>query len=415
MTMIEKFRTDIASADDKIGVDEDAGVIFGYVVCEEGKCKTPGRGEFDLEGLTTLVTLGNGNSSGIRQRFQHPTMSDDGLGSYVSRAKNFRLDERDGRKIIRADAHFTETALTMNPTGGEPLGKYLLRLAKTDPGGFQSSIVMDFDKLEREDDNGKRLPPIFRPTKLWASDFVDEGDAVHGDIFGSSQALELFMDGSDRRVTSKVAAAGGQYLKQVFPDKPREFIEERFNQFRDRCLDGRFGSSGINPTPDSEESSVDKDVTDALAKQDEKITELGATFGTKLDSLSAMLTANEEARKSEDEKRRKAAEDSRNRGSEIAALCKKANYPDVEQLIGDESLSVDDAMKKVFSWQCERSGSLGVGGIGDGGGEPTDPVEKLRNEFSKNAERYGKAGYKNREDWVRHQCRDKGLEYKKPA
>ncbi|MCA9137057.1 MAG: hypothetical protein KDB00_09865 [Planctomycetales bacterium] len=44
--------------------------------------------------------------------------SDDGLGKRVARAENFRMDQRDGRKIVRADTFLTETAMKHNATGG---------------------------------------------------------------------------------------------------------------------------------------------------------------------------------------------------------------------------------------------------------------------------------------------------------
>jgi hypothetical protein len=244
----QKFRADSVASDKAIGADLDAGRINGYVVCEEGRCKTPMRGEFDVQALMKIVELGNADPRGVRMRFQHPSMSDDGLGTYVARAKNFRIDKRDGRTIVRADAHMTETAMTTNPKGGEPLGSYLIKLAKTDPGGFQSSVVIEHDKLERKDDDGKRLPPLFRPKKLWASDFVDEGDAVHGDIFGSMDSLDEFFEGSNRKFASRFAVAGGQYLDQLFPDADREVISERL--MRSKPVTWKRGSEFPNhPKP----------------------------------------------------------------------------------------------------------------------------------------------------------------------
>jgi hypothetical protein len=401
----EKFRSDVFRGDNSIGVDEEAGRINGFVVCEEGRCKTPMRGEFDAEALNTIVQLGNENTAGVRMRFQHPSQSDDGLGSYVGRAFNFRMDEREGRQLVRADAVFNEVALTTSIKGGEPPAKYLLKLAKSDPGALQTSIVVTNDKLERQDDDGKRLPPLFRPKKLWASDFVDEGDAVHGDIFGTCDSFDDFMEGSGRRIPSKLAIAASEYLNQVFPHEDRTFIEQRFDGFAKRYLDGRFGPL---ETPDEKESVMDQETKDALAKQDAKIDTFGALVTEKFDALSAKLDAAEETRKAELSQQQRAAE--------ISALCKQAGYPDPEQLISNDSLSVDGARKTVFDWKCSQTESLGSGtDNGAGTGKKETELDKLRAEATERADDLRKAGYKKTEDWVRFQCRDKGIEYKEPS
>ena len=61
-------------------------------------------------------------------------------------------------------------------------------LAESDPDALSSSLVLNYKETPQRDPRGKQLvgpegkalPPLWTPTKLFASDIVDTGDAVDG-------------------------------------------------------------------------------------------------------------------------------------------------------------------------------------------------------------------------------------------
>ncbi|QEF98157.1 hypothetical protein Mal15_22050 [Stieleria maiorica] len=347
------FRAGTVASDKQVGVDRKSNVIRGYAVAEEGRTKTPGRGEFDLESLETLKKLGNADPRGVRIRFQHPSMSDDGLGKFMGRAKNFRIDKREGRHILRADAHIDKTAMEPGPDGSKARGAYLMDLAESDPGAFQSSVVITTDKLEREpDEDGNRRPPLFRPTKFWATDFVDEGDAVHGDIFSSEESLDEFFEGSARRLPSKIALAASQYLDQIFPDSDREVVESRFNAFRDRYLLRRYGSAEFSIEP--EDPGMDQETKDALNKTNEALESLAKSTTEKLSELTELI--------SQDRAERKAELSASERASEITGICEMSGCVEkgeAAKWIADDKMSAGDVRKILFGRMCEKNKPVG--------------------------------------------------------
>jgi hypothetical protein len=224
-----------------IGVDRDKNVIRGYIVAQEGPFKTEDRGEFDQQSLKTVVRLMNAKPGGLKSRFAHPTLSGDGLGTFLGRARNARLD---GDRV-RADLHLDPTSFD-TPNGD--LGGYVMRLADSDPDAFASSLVLKSDKRYRNDargrrardDEGKELPPLWRPTILHASDVVDGGEAVDG--FLSADGLP-----------DAVVRRGAELLDQQFAGQPREVVEARCMEWLSRYLELRFGPVQI------EEISADRD------------------------------------------------------------------------------------------------------------------------------------------------------------
>lgn len=232
-----------------VGVDREKKVLRGYVIAQEGPFKSDGRGEFDTQALMTLVKLGNAKEGGLKSRFTHPDMSNDGLGKFLGRAKNLYMDkatdERTGKRVnaIRGDLYFDKTALETPPQGGKPLGEYVMDLAESDPDALSSSIVVQADqefRMTKEgkyetDEEGNELPPLWRPTALHASDIVDTGDAVDGLLSIEGMPLaELWK--------------GEKLLDSVFDGQDRGVVEARLNDYVGRYLDRKFGEQP-EPTP----------------------------------------------------------------------------------------------------------------------------------------------------------------------
>lgn len=228
------FRADISGAPQ--GVDRkagEAGVLYGYVVAQTGVLKSR-RGEFDVKGLKSLVSLMRANPAGTKSRFTHPTLSADGLGKFLGRAKNPRLD---GDRV-RADLHFNKTALQEPPGGGRPLGDYVMGLAESDPDALSSSVVirlqeewrLDRDGKRMRDENGDPLPPLIRPLRIHASDIVDTGDAVDGLL--SHFSLEGLPDQLVRQATA--------LLSDAFLGEPRDIVRNRLLNWVERYVSLRF-------------------------------------------------------------------------------------------------------------------------------------------------------------------------------
>lgn len=235
-----------------VGVDREAKVLRGYVVAQAGPFKSQGRGEFDRLALEELVKLGNTKDAGIKSRFTHPDMSNDGLGSFLGRAKNHRLDKatdaRTGKQVdaVRADLHFDRTALDTPPKGGRPLGEYIMDLAESDPDALSSSIVVQADQEYRMkkdgtlelDEEGEPLPPLWRPKVLHASDIVDTGDAVDGLLSANIEGEPL-----------AALWRGAELLDSVFGGQARDVVEARLLAYVGRYLTRKFGEPEVVPTP----------------------------------------------------------------------------------------------------------------------------------------------------------------------
>ncbi len=226
-----------------IGVDREAGeagVIFGFVVAEEGPFKSEGRGEFNLKGLKAIVKLMKANGkNGTKSRFTHPDMSNDGLGKFLGRGRLPRIAsiERDDEtvQLVRADLHIDPTAMEEPVGGGRPLGDYVMALAERDPDALSSSLVLNVDeetRMERGrpamDEDGNTLPPLWFPTAIHATDIVDTGDAVGALLSGAGPANAILLKAAE-------------LLDTQFAGCPREVVEARVLSYLGRYLNRRYG------------------------------------------------------------------------------------------------------------------------------------------------------------------------------
>lgn len=259
-----------------IAVDREANVLRGYVVAQEGPFKTPGRGKFDSHSLDTIQRLMGESRGGLKSRFTHPSLSGDGLGKFLGRARD---TFRDGNKL-RADLYFDRTALDTPPEGGKPLGIYLMDLAESDPAAFSSSLVLNTEKVYeldekgryKKDEKGDELPPLWKPTRLHASDIVDTGDAVD-DVMSATGLAEGFLDG----LPDAIARRGCELLDEQFAGSSAEAIRARCNAWLERYLALRFdpaaGGSPESAAPAVETGSVYPDLD--LLRRKSRLKELG--------------------------------------------------------------------------------------------------------------------------------------------
>jgi hypothetical protein len=215
------------------GVDKENKVLRGYVIAQLGPFKSAGRGQFDQESFDRILALARAMPAGLKSRFSHPTASDDGLGKFLGRSRNLR---QEGDRL-RADLHLDPTAFG-TPSGN--LGGYVLDLAESDPDALSSSLVLKTDRAEvldekgkpKLDEKGEKVPPLWRPTKLYASDIVDTGDAVDGLL-----SAGVDVDGLPLAALWR----GAELLDRVFADQPRDVVEARCLGFLRRYLAMRYG------------------------------------------------------------------------------------------------------------------------------------------------------------------------------
>lgn len=250
----------------EIGVDRENNVIRGYVLAQEGPFKSEGRGEFDLKSLKQLKALANKAPNGLKSRLAHPTLSSDGIGKFLGRAKNPQLSTvqvmRDGKLValhaLRGDLHLDKTALEEPVGGGKPIGLYVMDLAESDPDALSSSVVLQYQEEWRLDPktkrpmldaNGNEMPPLWRPTALHASDIVDTGDAVDGLL---SAQLSGMPDGLVRQAS--------ELLDKIFPGESRQVVESRLNSWLTSYLSYRYGDA-----PDIEELIEEGEVVEHAA------------------------------------------------------------------------------------------------------------------------------------------------------
>ena len=241
-----KLRAVLPSAARVGGVDRERGVIRGYVVAQLGAFKSDGRGEFDQRSLEEIIKLWP--AAGLKVRFAHPNESSDGLGKYLGRAKDPYLGtatvDRDGVPTqipaVRADLHLDPTS-RKTPSGD--LGGYVLDLAASDPGAISSSLVLTRDEEFRVNPDGTPqlspagdpLPPLWRPKRLYASDIVEEGDAVDG-----------LLEPTSRRYTRDYLSRGEAILNDLFAGQPAAVVRARCLAYLGRYLSRRFEGKGMS-------------------------------------------------------------------------------------------------------------------------------------------------------------------------
>ena len=146
----------------------EGNVIKDIVIVAGGKDKVGDY--FTEEFLNELVKQGNTGEVGVKSRYGHPNMCKDGLGTYLGRYKNFRLN---GDHVI-ADLHMSESAKD-TPSGN--LYDYILRMAATEPEAIGNSIVFTGEG-ETKDIEGEMLNELVLKTFMF-SDIVDSPAATH--------------------------------------------------------------------------------------------------------------------------------------------------------------------------------------------------------------------------------------------
>lgn len=218
----------------KIGVDMEKRIIYGYCMAEEGWFKSEDRGQFTRESLQSIMDCFATDAKpkkGLRSRYTHPGMSDDGLGLALGRAKDPWIDKNENIWRARADLHISDMA-NESPKG--KLGDYVLGMANDDPELISSSLVLEpelaypinKDGTRQKLADGTPIPPVWICKKLMASDIVEIGDAVNQFLSAKGVDLQEMPDFIQRQAWSM--------LDKTFGDAPRDVIEARLGGLLDR-------------------------------------------------------------------------------------------------------------------------------------------------------------------------------------
>jgi hypothetical protein len=153
--MAERYlRAQITYADTATAVDFAARVIRGASAIQRGIALGHG-GWIDKAFVKQVAEQGNakthaktGGQIGLKSRFTHPSLSGDGLGNYLGRQKNFKVQ---GDRAV-GDLHFGQSA---DPQQAD----MIMKRAAEDPQAFGMSIVFEHDRASEDEFAAKHRKP----------------------------------------------------------------------------------------------------------------------------------------------------------------------------------------------------------------------------------------------------------------
>jgi len=333
-------------------IDRETGIIRQVTVFQAGPMKD-GRGRLDHESIDSLVNLGNSTQHGAKSRLGHPGMSDDGVGKFTGRFKDFEAIQRGGKYSAVADYHASKAA-AKSPSGDLP--EYIFSLAEEDAEAFATSVIIKSDYFNEEGEqidaqgmyDAKRDAPgttLWVPTALRAVDIVDTGNAT--DSFLSEEDLP-----------DHVVRQGFGLLHTQFEGQTRDVVEARCVSFLDRFLDHEFGEKAM-----ADSTTVDPPVA---------VTPPGQPFAPA--EVPAAVVPVEQPETDHASLRNEAVLAERNRAIAITELCQLARLSpvDAQQFIKDEKVT-PDALRTALAGRLAAEQSLS--GLNPGTSEPTSKVK----------------------------------------
>lgn len=216
-------------------IDKEAEVLYGVQITLEGEAK--GHGVWlDREFCEAVAEQGNAmGDAGVKVRFGHPAMCSDALGTYLGRAKNFRVVDltrkETGEKAagVLADIHIMPESHSA-PSGD--LGKWVLEAAANSPDTFGQSIVFTYADLKSTNEDGD---PILRSEFESTSDFdrargENKVFAVLGKLHGTDftdtpAATDGVFSGNDLAAEAEEMLAEHPEIGDAIMQKPEKVIE----------------------------------------------------------------------------------------------------------------------------------------------------------------------------------------------
>lgn len=166
-----------ASTESAPRIDRDAGIIRGVAVMTTGEARGHGM-LVDTATLSATADLINAKPEGVKSRFTHPGMCDDGMGKKLGNLKSARVV---GDQVV-ADLHFSASA-SKTPSGD--LASYVMDRAEESASDFGLSVVVTGKTVWKTAAGAEVMTrerpadatsdkPFLRPTGLAAVDVVDD-------------------------------------------------------------------------------------------------------------------------------------------------------------------------------------------------------------------------------------------------
>jgi hypothetical protein len=311
----DMFRTSLATGAER--VDRKNKIIFGANLMQEGDLNDDRDWTVDNGTLSNALQLMQRGNNGAKARFTHPNMSADGMGSYLGRWKNPRIDG----ETLRADLHLADSAFK-SPNGD--LGSYVMDMAEEDPEAFGISLAtrvnreeMEKLKLEKQsaDENWKGRTPL-RFRAVHAADVVDEPAATRGGFFSLTEV--------DNR---SLPAQATVLLDSYFSDAEPEVVTARINGFLATYFKGKGKAMPETQTASEPQKTQTAPVVDLAAER---------------------ASAADQARK-----------DERERVTTITALCKQAGKPELADKFCENGSSVVEVQSELFNALCKSNSPVG--------------------------------------------------------
>ncbi len=259
----QMLRTSVLRSAPQQGVDRNTNVIYGVRLIEKGPLNDADVRPYEVtdDTLDDVVQLGGRTKQGLKSRFSHPSLSNDGIGSYVGRLRNLRRDEN----AVYADLHISDTAFD-TPRGD--LGTYVMDLADDDPESFGMSLatVLEdemYGEPERDDDGNIKLIPL-RFKQVYAGDVVDSPAATRSGMFGAWDIPD------ERSLPAMAEWVMEHYFKDLTLEQTRERIDAYLRKFYSRKKSNLGGADmPLESTVAVEESPEVQTVESATEEQTE--------------------------------------------------------------------------------------------------------------------------------------------------
>lgn len=342
------FRT-TRTAEPVVRVDRKANVIFGASLMQIGDLNDAEVRPWtvDAKTLDQALSMASRSSNGLKARFTHPNMSADGMGSYLGRWKNLRIDG----STLRGDLHIADAAFT-SPQGD--LGNYVMDLAESDPESFGVSLATKLDSADLQqfttmNDSKPKSERSMWPMRfaaIKAGDVVDDPAATRGGMFS--------LDADLRELPAQATAL----LQTYFGDADPSVVRGRIAAFLDRY----FASKGEQAMPEATEPEAPVEQTEQPATESTPVAALSAT--AEVPEIVTTSTAD-------------LAAVERDRCKKIRALCDLAGCGDKFNQFVDAGFSVAETQSALKDLIGKR------GSVLDSAPEPpADPNAKYKAEFA---------------------------------
>ena len=366
------------SAVDLEGGSRGAGIIRGASLIAKGEALGH-RMWIDDVMLAQVVEAGNATKNGVKVRFAHPSMSGDGIGSYLGKAKNLSL----ANDRVIGDIHFSPSS---RETPDGDLGKYVMGLAKNDPDAFGMSIVFERDpKAEREfsnshqtvnedgdshfvspDKKNEKNHRHVRLAALLAADFVDEPAANPDGVFHRGTSQEII----DQAESVAAYALG---LSENIPGDSGGLSAERVRGFLSRFLESRGLTLDFKKKDNSMSLKTDEKPDTKPADTEPEVKAELSTDGKPSDTNVV---------EEKDPKALGAAEE-RKRAKQIRVLCEMSGCPEKADKFIEAEFTVEETRETLTSLLEKKNKALADDGSTQPGEDKQASLEaKYRQEYA---------------------------------